>query len=504
MNDSYSKTISGIFYFLAINVVNNGASFIFLIAVARVLPNIADLGILTILQTIIMTSTVIAGAGLPHTSTRFLSNYIGTGQQEKATNTLRFVLKAGLLTSTFLSIALYAFSSLISEVLLGSTDYTFVIQLVAIDSFLLSIINLGFYSLSAFQFFRKIAIIAIIGTIAKFSFASFFLLAGLGIDGIITGFVIGDVLSVILYAPLLITLAKQHTRVLIDKKELLNYSLPWYGSSLLAFAAEVMDRYLLQIMAGSIAVGLYTPAILFGAILRMLLGSMEQALLPHLSRAFGKSGIDSLASSNKLISRYMFLIYIPIGFLIAAIMPSVIPLIYGEKYSPSIMPSIIIVIGFTLPAIGYVFNTSLMSAGHSKVFLVSTLIGILAQILVGIMLIPITNEVGAAIARSLAFGAMMIYPAIKLKNLGGLSYDRSALMRGVIGALIMTLIITFILQATSSPIMVIPSIPVGILFYLLFLRFTNGITVEDIKFLNSITNNKIQKILLIVKKISIS
>lgn len=502
-NTDSSKTVSGIFYFITVSVVSNGASFIFLIAAARFLPTVTDLGILTILQTIIMTTTIIGGFGLPQTATRFLSTYVGVGQEEKAQNSLRYIIRLGLLSSAISSALLYLFSPIISEELLGGERYSFLIQLAAADSFFLSMVNLGFYSLSAFQLFRRIAAIAFIGTISKFSAASVFLLTGSGIEGIVSGFIIGDATTVILYLPKLISLTKQRLQAAINRRELLDYSLPWYGSSLLAFAAEVMDRYLLQILAGLVAVGLYTPAILFGAILRMFLSAMEQALLPHLSREFGRKGINSLASSNKLISRYIFLIYIPTGFLIIALIPSLIPIIYGEKYIPSILPSIIIVIGFTLPAIGYVFNTSLMSAGHTRIFLISTAIGIFLQLLVGFILIPFVSEVGAAIARSLAFAAMTIYPAIKLRELGGLDYDKPALIKGGSGATVMIFTIIILTQTLTPSIALIPSLFLGIVFYLLFLRLTKGVTVQDIEFLNNVTNNKVEGILSIIKKIAI-
>lgn len=498
-----SSSTSGIFYFIVVNLVSNGSSFLFFIIIARMLPDISGLGLVTILQTIITTTAIIAGLGLPQTASRFISNYIGSGDKESANETLKYIVKLGFSSSIAVSIILFVLAPNISTFFLHA-EQDFVIRLAALDSFFLSMSNFGFYSLSALQRYRKIAIISAIGTAIKFSTAFLLVFIGSGLQGIFLGFIVGDAITTLLYVAHLLPTLRIHSKAVYSKKEILRYSIPWYGSSILAFVAEVIDRYLLQLLSGLIAVGFYTPAILLGAILRILLSSLEQALLPSLSREFGKNGIHSLASSTRVVSRYLFLIYIPIGFLIIATLPVIIPWIYGERYAESIVPTAVIVLGFTLPSIGYVFNASLLSSGHSRVFLASSAIGLFIQILLGIILIPHLSATGAAIARSAAFGIMTIYPAFKLRGQGGFSYDKPSLVKGITGSAIMTLIILVTIQIVKEPFIVIPVIIMGTIVYLLFLRLTKGLVNEDIVFLNDLTGNKLGGIMRVIQKIAIS
>lgn len=112
-------------------------------------------------------------------------------------------------------------------------------------------------------------------------------------------------------------------------KTLLVYSLPIFGSEVLRFLAVNIDYYLVLTLSGLFTAGVYSPAVLIGSLYLMIVVGAGETLLLFFSRIYGRSGISSLNDLSNATSRYVFLIYFPLGFAIFASCPSVIILIFG-------------------------------------------------------------------------------------------------------------------------------------------------------------------------------
>ena len=178
--------------------------------------------------------------------------------------------------------------------------------------------------------------------------------------------------------------------------------------------------------------------------------------------------------------------------------------VFGEKYSEAIYPSIIIVLAITLTSIGTVFNYLLMSAGHSRIFLTSTLLALLIQLVISIATISSIGATGGAIARASAYTISFIYPTFRLKQMVGLHYDGSALRRGLIGSVIMASIIFGLNFYLSNLYYLLPfNLFIGFLSYLIFLRFTQTMNIKDFEIINNILSGKLRRPIRLLTKIVI-
>ena len=494
------KAAQGTLYLLVSTVLTSVIGAVFFIFIARFLPNLSDLGLISTLQMLINLGIIFAGLGLTNAATRFMSYYFGAEKQDIARDVGIVILRIGLLSSITISILTYLFASSIASLLFHRTEYTYLIQLASIDIFLLGMISFLVSILYSLHEFKKIAAISIYTAIIRTGVASILLISGMGISGIVIGYIIGDTTALLVFGYILRTPIFKMGRQRI-MTTLFKYSFPLYGSSILTFLSTNVDYYLVLILSTLSIAGIYSPAVLIGTVLLMILTSLEQTLLPFFSHLYGKTDIESLKSKSTVVSRYLFLIYLPLGFAAFASCPVIITGIFGERYTESIYPSMIIILGITLTSVGTVFNNVLKTIGRTRIFFASTLCALSVQLFISGFTIPVIGAIGAAMARSSAYAIMLIVPAYRLKQIAGLPYDRKALEMGLIGSIVVAFSVFTVNSILINPYCLSVSLPVGFMSYLVTLRLTHAMNSKDFEIMNNILSGKIKWPLMVITKI---
>jgi O-antigen/teichoic acid export membrane protein len=232
--------------------------------------------------------------------------------------------------------------------------------------------------------------------------------------------------------------------------------------------------------------------------------ALDQSLGPLFSRLYGKSGIKSLEEISIPASRYIFLLYLPIGFSTLASAPTILTTILGERFSESIYPTTIIIIAIIVTSLTPLFNNILMSAGYSRVFLKSSTLALSAQLVISFVTIPSAGGLGASIARAASYLVLFLFPAYELGRITGhLRFDKEALERALLGSAIAALIIWVLNTYLPSPYYLPFNLFVGFLGYLLFLRFTKTINIRDIDVINEVLRGKARPLMNIITKVVI-
>ena len=298
----------------------------------------------------------------------------------------------------------FGVSEHIAIVIFRDIGFNDLVRLASIDVFFFSMVTFSWYILFSFQEFKKVAIVMTVNALIKFSSAFFLLILGLGIEGVVIGITCGDAVTLLTFIWLLRGRGKNGSYSIRNQvhllSTLLNYSLPICGSQVLQILTINIDYYLVLSLSGLFTAGVYSPAVLIGTLYLTIVVGAGETLLPYFSKIYGKSGIKSLNDVSIITSRYVFLIYFPLGFAILAFSPPLITLTFGEKYSQAIYPTLIIIPAATLLSLSVVSNYILMSAGRSRIFFMSTLIALIVQIIVSVAIIPSIGANGAAIARA--------------------------------------------------------------------------------------------------------
>lgn len=493
----------GTLYLLAKAIVVSLLGAILYISIARILPETSDLGLFQGAQSLIAVCVVLSGSGLARASIRFISFDIGSGNTMRAVKTFPTVFVIGVGISTLVSISLFLISDFVSSVFFHNESQAFLVKVLAIDAFLVTMIAYSNCLLYAIQQFRKSFIISTINMILKVVITMLLLLQVSNILYVFVAFIIADAISLILFIYSLFTKLSRRPLPTKDLAKLWQYSNPLYGSSILGFLAREMDIYMLLILSTLSAVGIYGPAVLIGTVLFWTLSALDHAIAPYFPRVFGRNGLDSLKVLSRIASRYLFLIYVPLCFLILGALPDLISLALGEKYLQSIYPSIIIVLSITFTSIIVIFNNILMSTGHSRIFITSSLIALAAQLIVSIFVIPSLAEIGAALARACSYIILFIYPAMMLKRISGLQYDTTAVKAGIAGSIVIMAIV-WLLNDFMYNIFFLPAkLMLAVLGYLLFLRFTRVIVPKDLEIMKNVLGEKSSKIVHLISRIVI-
>ncbi|MGH9984671.1 MAG: oligosaccharide flippase family protein [Nitrososphaeraceae archaeon] len=508
---SAHETARGILSISTKDLVSSVAAVVFFVLIARSLPNVNDLGFLTGLQTLILMFILLSGLGLPNSAARFISTYIGSGKNDRAKNLYPLIFYISIVSSTAFSFVLYSLSAYLAVHLFRGDEYTNLVQLASVDVFLSSMIFTCVFLCYASQQFTRVATFSIVNSVVKFSLAFVLFVVGWGLYGIVIGLIIGDAIGLSLFVIALIPkiLIRRYTLFLsaslLELKTLFNFSIPLYGASILAFVTSRVDIYFLMILSTLYAVGIYSPALFMDNTFFLIWIAIDQGLLPVTARIFGKSGLADFKSISKFSSRYLFLFYFPLGIAIAVSAPSLVVMVMGDRFIDSTYPVIIIVVGITLTSPVVIFNNLLRSAGYSGTLLKNEALGVSAQVLMLLVLIPPFGVVGAALAKVLSRVVYLIYPCFKLIRLGAMDYDRSALRNGLAGSFIIGIVIVAMSVFITNQYYYLPiTYTISFFVYLLFLRTSHALDRKDIEFFDRIFMGKLKWLTAILVKLLIS
>ena len=415
------RVARGASYLLSQGVVINIMGVFYFVFATRILPTIADFGRITTVQIFAVLVVSVGSLGLPTAATRFIAKYVASEQEGQAHIVYQKVLRFGIGLSTLSLLSVVLGSQALSQLFMGSRDFGFLFQLAGLDVFfqLLALFPLG--ALQGVYRFREVATINIASNIVQFSGAVYLLTMGLGLTGIMIGWIVGDGLGTLLS----LIAASRHfpkssERSLQDGGKLTRFAVPLYGSTLITFASAYVDRFLVLFFAGTSALGIYSPVLTIVGVLGLVSTGITGALMPQLTHIHSRKGDIGLRDAARAASRYFFILYLPFAIGLAATAGPTITLFAGERYGDGTIPLAILAIGLGLTSASVVIGSSLLAVGSTKVVISASAIGILADVAFA-PLIFLLGVTGAALSRVALMSASLVFSWIILER----KYPRS-------------------------------------------------------------------------------
>jgi O-antigen/teichoic acid export membrane protein len=131
------------------------------------------------------------------------------------------------------------------------------------------------------------------------------------------------------------------------------------------------------------------------------------------------------------------------------------------------------------------------------------MIALSAQVAISLISIPYIGGLGASIAKASSYIMLFLIPAYALKQSTGLHYDKRALKIGLSGSIIMSWIIFAINSYLVHPYYLPISLSIGILSYLLFLRYAKIVNIKDIEIIDKILFGKAGWLMAAIAKVVI-
>ena len=203
-------------------------------------------------------------------------------------------------------------------------------------------------------------------------------------------------------------------------RQMLTYSVKiWFGDVSQLVNSRI-DQFLIGVFLSSRDLGIYTVAISVAGFTGIFANAVRTIILP--SVAGRESFQEKINETLKFFKKYwMFSIFFHIIFAVS--LPIIIPLIFGNAYSESIIICQILVIGSFFVNAKNVLSGGVLGMGFPEILSCVEAFGMIISISLSILLIRIHGLIGISIAISLASSCQFLGLVI-LTNKKGIPYKR--------------------------------------------------------------------------------
>ncbi|MGC8691699.1 MAG: flippase [Thermoplasmata archaeon] len=500
------KTGEGLIYQYAANItITLSGMFFYLYTIHYFSPNVV--GLFSLLLAIASLFNIIFSIGFPPAVSHFISYSIGKRYPGDIRKIIKSTIKFGLFLSLISLLFVLIFSNYISDLFFHG-EYSFYLKLISVDIFIMILNNFLISVLYGLQKFKYVSIFQSIGNV--FSYFSGFIIYHFipNLYLIVIGWIIGNSIIMVFSAVLILIYSGNIEATELKEyslKKMMNYAIPIYASSILGYGATYMDRFVVSYFLNLTEFGIYTLAILMVTSFSFVQGPINNVLLPKFSKFFGENDYYSLKLYSSKAFLYVLIISVSLTFIVASLSSWIIIFISNSEYLSATIPFIIISLSESLSLTTSVISSGIQSIRKNRIFVLSSALGILTNVVLSFMLIPHLRLIGAAIAFSSSlivnFIIILVY-AIKL-NIFKL-YHLKVFKTYVAGTL--TFLIIFYIQEKLkfSVIKLFSLIILSFIIYIILIRILKILEKEDMEIINSITPEKLKSVVRILERIILS
>ncbi|MFF2588519.1 oligosaccharide flippase family protein [Peribacillus butanolivorans] len=384
----------GFLHLLSANILIQITGFGGQIFLTRIL-SVEDIGTIKVLQTYLSIFVIIASFGLNTSVLKMCSEDISREEQKSIFSVSFFITIVTSLILISIVIMLQKFS--IFKVNNYFSVYMFLIPIFSLTNLLIVYLQSQrkIKTISLIQSFSRIFII-IISTFIAFWF---------GLKGYINSLVILNLFSFLL---ILLFIRKEIQfqyliNITISKlKKIFNIAIFALGSNLLGTLLLNVNIIIATILSiNSKEIGYYSIAQLIISTLMIIPSTLGQVMIPRISRI--SHDIDGVKEILKNYQNKNGILALLVSLFLGILAPLIIPLVFGENYSNSVLYLEILLIGFVFWSIYSPIGNTLLSVGRSDINFYMNSISIVINIILNYFFISKLGMLGAAIANTITY-----------------------------------------------------------------------------------------------------
>lgn len=179
------------------------------------------------------------------------------------------------------------------------------------------------------------------------------------------------------------------------------YGIKAHLSNMIAFLNYRLDIFLVNLLAGPAAVGVYTIAVRLTEQLWMISQATSAVIFPHLS-AMTNNETQRRAFTPRM-SRIVFWVTLAASGVLATIAKPAIDILFGHEFSKAITPLLILLPGIIVISIGRVVANDFAARGWVGINLALAGTALVINTIANLLLIPMFGVSGAAIATTISY-----------------------------------------------------------------------------------------------------
>ncbi len=305
-----------------------------------------------------------------------------------------------------------------------------------------------------------------------------------GTAGAVTGYIAGQIVPAVLALTLIRNAAPIDAAL---RSRIWRYgAYSWAANIANAFVWARIEIFFLQRFWDSHSVGLFAAALTLTNLATQGPMLLTTAFLPLLSERHGANDTAALRNILSAGTRLLAALVFPACFGAAAVMPVLLPLVYGPDFTDAVVPAIVLVCVSAL-AVTTVIATNLVNALERSDFIFANSFGgALFAIVLGFVLIPQFGLMGATAARAAIQTGMIFVGCWFVVRRLNYPLPWRALVRLLAASLASAGVAALCIVISPSLAGFLVAVPAGCVTYLVALRALRALPSQDLAVLLTI------------------
>lgn len=418
-DEKFSEILRGSVWSLGTRVLATGITFLSTMIIAR-FYGAEILGILAIVQSIFVITTIFTLVGTHNSILRLIPEHIAKYSPSSAFRVYRKTQFLVAALSILSGGALYLLSTPLAEGVFAKPHLSFYFALASFFVLFYSIMTLNTQAVRGLRLNRTFAMMQALPSLSKFIVLVTLTLTLFQPENpayaLFSSYLITAVVGVLIMDFAFKKKIQPTDSInFASTSSILKVSVPMFLTSTMTFIIGQTGVILLGIFHNESEVGYYDIAVKMATLTSFILNSINSMAAPNFSDLYHKGKIEDLFYIAKKSSKLIFWTTVPILLLLILLGNHVLLLLYGEEFSKSYMPMVILIFGHFVSSIsGSTTNFMNMTGNHTSLrnIMMYTL---LLSILLNILFIQKFGVTGAAIAGSICISFSNITTLIFIK-----------------------------------------------------------------------------------------
>jgi O-antigen/teichoic acid export membrane protein len=343
--------------------------------------------------------------------------------------------------------------------------------------------NFGVGYLQGMQRFADLAKVYILTMIVQISIvliASWYM----GADGAILGYAVG--IAIAAFVPL--RAIGRSRDIPVDLRQRLHtfaaYS--WASTLASAFIWARPEMAYLNFYWGAHAVGLYSVGFTLASLAIQGPMLLTGGFLPFFSEYSRSDRTEELQRMLRGGTRMLAIVTLPMCFGMAALIPELLPMLYGSAFSEGGLAAAILVCFAGIGATVSVPSAFVVGLERSDFAFLSNVSGAILSVGLGFLLVPPYGIIGAAVARGVVQLFLVALTFWFVKRRLGYSLPILELLGMLVAAIGCALVVRLVLSSMHEIPGMLVAIPAGALAYFVLIKLLRALPMSDVEHLESL------------------
>jgi O-antigen/teichoic acid export membrane protein len=248
-----------------------------------------------------------------------------------------------------------------------------------------------------------------------------------------------------------------------------------------------VDMVLLSYFKGEMYAGWYSIPVKLTFAFQFIPMAMVAAVYPAMSYYFSCSLIRLRQTFEKSLI-YLAIIALPLSFGTIILADKVIFSLYGSAYAPSIIPLQIMTLSLFFAFLDFPVGSVLNACDKQHLQTGCLGITMVVNIILNLILIPKYSMIGAAFTAFLTYLILFVTGMVLVRRV--VKYRLNYLLISFLKIFFAASLMAFVINLLVGIIHWIILVPLGVIFYFIFLYLFKGISFEEIRYFWNVLRNK--------------